>query len=338
MVYKYYCISLVLHFVAMIAEIAVIVFLVLYYSNILLIGLMSFVFVMTLYRIWRLIVFPIEQVKYFLLSIRCDEATIKYPETKDGLLTDMYSNMNEILKYARENKLIIETKKEYYDRILSVMTHEIRNTVTPIIALSDFYMDNMEVSVEDIRNGISIINTQSKSLKKFLDSYHTLTHLSPPEIVEVSVPLLFKEMKELYDDGNHRFSVSCPCDLTFKTDAGHIRVVLNNLIRNAMQAIEDVENGMVELSATMCEKKLQITVSDNGCGISPEHLDDIFLPFYTTKQNGNGIGLSLCKQIMLLHDGKLTVESNQKIGKTVFVMSFPPVRSDFRHSNNQSGS
>ena len=102
-----------------------------------------------------------------------------------------------------------------------------------------------------------------------------------------------------------------------------MQLLLSNLLRNAMQAIEGYNDGKIVVHASISDKKPFITITDNGCGIAPERLKDIFLPFYTTKEKGSGIGLSLCRQIMLLHGGELTVESNPQKRITTFIITFP---------------
>jgi signal transduction histidine kinase len=112
-------------------------------------------------------------------------------------------------------------------------------------------------------------------------------------------------------------------DLQLELDLNLIEQVLINLLVNAMEAVKESEHPRISLSAaTMSNNKIAIKISDNGVGISPELIDKIFVPFFTTRKNGSGIGLSLCKQIMLLHHGNIKVSS--VVGKgSEFVMTFP---------------
>jgi signal transduction histidine kinase len=272
----------------------------------------------------RLVHFPIKQVRMFLLSIQCGEHMIRLPKAKDRMLREMHDNMNRILAHYHENERAIETKKIYYDRLLRIMTHEIRNTVTPIITLSDYYATSDEpVEQAEIKEGMTIINRQSKNIKRFLDSYHTLTHLPPPTPTEISVPMLFGEMHKLFEKEFPavKFTAHCP-DIEIVADASEIRIVLSNLLRNAMQSAAGYPDGSVELRATLCEGSPLITVTDNGDGIPANRIEEIFLPFYSTKEHGNGIGLCLSRQIMRLHGGELLAESYPEKRHTLFTMKF----------------
>ena len=192
MAYSNYHILLTLYIVAIIIDTAIITLLAAKSCDTIYLSIPIIILPMLVLGIIKLIHHPIRQVKMFLLSIRCNERMIRMPLVKDRMLQEMYENMNEILTHYHENERTIETKKIYYDRILRIMTHEIRNTVTPIITLSDYYANiTFPIDEKEIKEGMTIINTQSKNIKRFLDSYHTLTHLPPPSPVKISIPELF---------------------------------------------------------------------------------------------------------------------------------------------------
>lgn len=279
----------------------------------------------TLLRLIKTVRYPIEQVQYFLLSLRCGERMIRFPKSNDPRLGAMYNQMNEIIKLYYNNKIEIETKKDYYDRILRIMTHEIRNTVTPIISLTDHYINlPSDIAQDEIREGLKIINSQSHNLKAFLDSYHTLTHLPEPTFSSISTSQLFSDTVSLLrgEPGGNRIEI-LHTNVSINADPVQMQLLLSNLLRNAIQAIEGYNDGKIVLQASLSDFQPFITVTDNGCGIAPERIKDIFLPFYTTKEKGSGIGLSLCRQIMLLHRGELSVESDPKKRITTFIMTFP---------------
>lgn len=289
--------------------------------SILLISLLLF----TLYRLLKIVRYPIEQVQYFLLALRCGERMIRFPKSSNSTLGDMYSQMNDIIKLYYNNKVEIETKKDYYDRILRIMTHEIRNTVTPIISLTDHYINHScELNGDDVKEGLKIINSQSHNLKSFLDSYHTLTHLPEPTFTPINTTELFESIGNLLrgEPCGNRIEI-LSTNVSIKADPVQMQLLLSNLLRNAMQAIEGYEDGKIVIRASISDKQPFITITDNGCGIAPERIKDIFLPFYTTKEKGSGIGLSLCRQIMLLHGGELTVDSSPQKRITTFIMTFP---------------
>lgn len=324
MAYSNYRIQLTLYIVAIIACTVAMTLLAKEGDDLLWLSVPAAALLLCMSRLVRLINYPIRQVKMFLLAIRSNDHMVRMPEAKDRMLRDMYDNMNKILTHYHENELSIETKKLYYDRILRIMTHEIRNTVTPIITLSDYYIENgATAEPEDIKEGMGIINSQSKSIKQFLDSYHTLTHLPLPEPVSISIPELFNEMYRLFEkeSENVKLTIHYP-DMQITADPSGIRIVLSNLLRNALESATAYGDGCVELRATLCEGNPQITVTDNGCGIPRNRIEDIFFPFYTTKEHGNGIGLCLSRQIMRLHGGDLIAESYPEKRHTIFTMKF----------------
>ena len=324
MAYSNYRIQLALHIAAIILDSVAITLIAVYTGDIVWLSIPIVLLSVLIFGTMRLVHFPIKQVRMFLLSIQCGEHMIRLPKAKDRMLREMHDNMNRILAHYHENERAIETKKIYYDRLLRIMTHEIRNTVTPIITLSDYYATSDEpVEQAEIKEGMTIINRQSKNIKRFLDSYHTLTHLPPPTPTEISVPMLFGEMHKLFEKEFPavKFTAHCP-DIEIVADASEIRIVLSNLLRNAMQSAAGYPDGSVELRATLCEGSPLITVTDNGDGIPANRIEEIFLPFYSTKEHGNGIGLCLSRQIMRLHGGELLAESYPEKRHTLFTMKF----------------
>lgn len=322
MAYNNYRIQLALHLVVILSVTVATTLLVV--SGVCLMWLIipAFILLLLIYRMVKLIVYPIQQVKMGLLSIRCNDRMMRMPKVKDRMLQEMYDNLNEIITRYHENECAIETKKMYYDRVLRIMTHEIRNTVTPIITLSDYCTErNTPIGQDEIKEGMKIINAQSKSIKSFLDSYHTLTHLPPPMPENISIRELFNEMFRLFENEseNVKLTIHYP-DRSIYADPSGIRIVLTNLLRNAIQSASLYDDGCVELRATLCDNSMQITVADNGEGIPRNRIDDIFLPFYSTKEQGSGIGLCLSRQIMQLHNGELTVESYPENRYTVFTV------------------
>ena len=329
MAYSNYRIQLALHLAGIILDTVAITLLAVYTGDVVWLAIPIVLLIVLIFGTMRLVQFPIKQVRMFLLSIQCGEHMIRLPIVKDSMLREMHDNMNRILAHYHENERAIETKKIYYDRLLRIMTHEIRNTVTPIITLSDYYATSNEpIEQADIKEGMTIINTQSRNIKRFLDSYHTLTHLPPPSPTEISVPGLFGEMLKLFEKEYPalKLTVHCP-DIQITADASEVRIVLSNLLRNAMQSAAGYPDGSVELRATLCEGSPLITVTDNGAGIPENRMKEIFLPFYSTKKEGNGIGLCLSRQIMRLHGGELLAESYPEKRHTVFTMKFADTNS-----------
>lgn len=253
------------------------------------------------------------KIAIFFESIRNGDAALRYPDTmNDPFVKDLYAEMNRIILLFSQNQNEMEEKRLYYESILRVLTHEIRNSITPIRSLSaDLLKYSDTYTLEQLREGLEVIHGQAKNLSAFLDSYHRLTHLPEPERTEVPITSLFRKMERLLcaEAGSDRIRFSSAADLTVHADQNLIVLALINLIRNALQTIEGQVDGIVSVEALETDGRVYITITDNGPGISPELLSAIFTPFFSTKSGGSGIGLSISHRIMRLHGGDLTVNS-----------------------------
>ena len=233
-----------------------------------------------------------------------------------------------------------EKEMEAWQNLVRVLTHEIMNSVTPISSLAGIVEEELKQHMEaatdepltrdqlnDIHLSLQTISKRSEGLIHFVKEFRSLTAIPKPKPVQINVRTLLEELTILHrkelTEKNIQLSISVyPEDLTISADKNMIEQVLINLIKNAIQAFEDQENKVIELKAALNEKSRPvITVKDNGSGIDPEALEKIFIPFFTTKKTGSGIGLSLSRQIMRQHQGTLTVKST--VGKgTEFFMRF----------------
>ncbi len=280
----------------------------------------------SLYIMWQGASFLPDQVKYFLGCLRSKDTMSRFPDTRDGELRKMYEDMNLIMQKYGQSQMELETKRMYYDRILRIMTHELRNSITPIISLSEDMLQR-EYAPEDSHEAIEVIHEQCSSIKTFLESYYELTHLPKPEIKEVDAKSLLQHVERLYPDQG--ISIECVQGLKLQCDEGQIKQLLINLVKNALEAMGN--DGMIKLksdnmpavmiTASAPEGRPRITVSDRGPGIPADKREEIFLPFYTSKTGGSGIGLALSRQIMNLHKGSLTCSSNES-GGAMFILQF----------------
>jgi len=174
---------------------------------------------------------------------------------------------------------------------------------------------------------LDTIETTGRGLIDFVDKYRSLTALPPPKYEVFQIGALFDKLQTLLLDeaGSHGIVLefrSSPDTLELTADQSLLEMVLINLIKNAFQAIGKSKDGKVYVSAFKnIENRVTINVKDNGAGIPPDIMDDIFIPFYTTKNEGSGIGLSLSRQIMRLHSGTITVSSDPDNG-SVFSLEF----------------
>ena len=225
-------------------------------------------------------------------------------------------------------------------RLIRVLMHEIMNSITPITSLSEsiFSIFNKnghpvlpqqvtQKTITTTLQGLNVIKEQGKGLMSFVDSYRKLTRVPEPEKRSFKVADLINRIQILYNslENNERVELSVSLkdpDFELYADQNLISQVLINLLKNAIEANEKNPQGQIMITVSAdTDQHPEICVSDNGPGISEENLDEIFVPFFTTRQKGSGIGLSISKQIMRLHGGNLTVRSVP--GKeTVFCMSF----------------
>ena len=270
------------------------------------------------------------KLSVFFEAMRNEDTTQHFPANPDDPFTNaLYADMNHILRQLGDKH--IETE-EFYREIFRVMTHEIRNSVTPIASLSADLLKHLDrTSISRQREGLEVINSQVKNLTAFLDSYHRLTHLPEPEYKTVSVPALFTKLERLlqaeprservvYCDG--KADRSTGKELQVYGDANLLTLALINLIRNALQAVEGQEDGIVRVDTCAgATGHLLIIITDNGPGIPPERLSAIFTPFFSTKSGGSGIGLPISQRIMQLHGGQLSVSSIPNV-RTEFRMEF----------------
>jgi two-component system nitrogen regulation sensor histidine kinase NtrY len=233
-----------------------------------------------------------------------------------------------------------EKEMEAWQNLVRVLTHEIMNSVTPISSLAGTLEDELNSHLKnqkdkplnaeqlsDVQLSLQTISKRSANLIHFVKEFRSLTHIPKPKPQSVPVLSLLEELAVLYKKEVTEKQITMqvtvePTDLTIMADKGLIEQVLINLIKNAIQAFEDQPDKQIVLRA-YCNQKLRpvISVSDNGTGIDPEALEKIFIPFFTTKKTGSGIGLSLSRQIMRQHQGTLTVKSTPGRG-TEFIMRF----------------
>lgn len=225
---------------------------------------------------------------------------------------------------------VLENKEtEAWQKLIRVLTHEIMNSMTPIVSLSELLRNKQsseklnEEDREEMSRAIETIFRRSSSLVRFVENYRKVTGIpSPvPEIIPVdslleNAALLFKEEKETIRVRPF------PSHLQVIADKTLIEQILINLIRNALDATKDCAHPQIELSAGIdAEGKTFIQVKDNGTGIPADVQERIFIPFFTTKPAGSGIGLSISRQIMYMHKGSLTVISEEGKGSR-FVLTF----------------
>ncbi|MEO5181302.1 HAMP domain-containing sensor histidine kinase, partial [Bacteroides ovatus] len=213
-----------------------------------------------------------------------------------------------------------DKESESWNKLSHVLTHEIMNTIAPIISLSQTlsaYPDNSEKTLR----GLHIIQAQSERLLEFTESFRRLSYLPQPERKRFSLTALLQNLQELlstdFQENQIHFTLTCqPEFIDMDGDENQLSQVLLNLLRNSIQALDGRTDGAIEIYAYR-DEHISIDVTDNGPGIPDELQEKIFIPFFTTKSEGTGIGLSLCRQIIRNHNGHLSILESRP-GKTIF--------------------
>jgi signal transduction histidine kinase len=241
-----------------------------------------------------------------------------------------------LIAFQNINEALDETESKAWKKLLSVMTHEIMNSVAPISSLADTLKNRLQLSipnlddsggaVRDLEIGIETIKRRSEGLLKFAETYRNLNKIIKPNVKKVLVRDLFENLYQLMEPTLDKKSIGMDIvlkdpGLTVDVDPSLIEQVLINLVVNAIEALKDRPDATIVLSAAFVNKKVAIKVADNGSGIPGDVLENIFIPFFSTKKTGSGIGLSLCKQIMMLHKGNINVHSVPGEG-TAFTLQF----------------
>lgn len=210
--------------------------------------------------------------------------------------------------------------------LVRVLTHEIMNSLTPIISLADTLCEGVEQDTlehDDLLMALQAINRRSNGLLQFVENYRKLQRISKPLFEDVRIGDLVADLQHLYPDSIFHYEIENE-DQIVQIDRSQIEQVLINLLKNAQEAVEKEEAPFVCLTTHLSSNKRDfiISITDNGKGILPEVMERIFVPFFTTKTSGSGIGLSICKQIVTLHGGTITASSKPD-DKTTFSVVFP---------------
>lgn len=244
-------------------------------------------------------------------------------ETQDGQF--------RIVVYQNINEAIDETETKAWHKLLRVLTHEIMNSIGPISSLAETLHSRLEQwegdqDIEDLKVGIFTIKRRSEGLLQFAKSYRLINKVDQPQVAEILLVQLFENIYQLLEPTLLQKNIDV--DIIIKNtrmvllaDINLVEQVLINLLLNAIEAVKDQEDPYISLTGIESNGRIQIKIQDNGVGMSPEIQEQIFTPFFTTKKTGTGVGLSLSKQIMLMHNGNLLVDSQEGEG-SVFTLQF----------------
>lgn len=243
----------------------------------------------------------------------------------------------KLIAFQNINEALDETENNAWQKLLRVLTHEIMNSVAPISSLAGTLKDRLqqslpqltdkEGSVEDLETGIDTIRRRSENLLKFVDTYRNLNKIQTLSLTTAYLRDVFENLYQLMEPtleakGIELDIILKDTALQLEADINLVEQVLINLVINAIDAVKEKPHPVISLVGTVnSQGRIIIKVADNGNGMDREVLDKIFVPFFTTKKTGSGIGLSLCKQIMQLHKGSVAVQSAVGEG-TTFTLQF----------------
>lgn len=279
--------------------------------------------VMLATHLYRLQMIQVRMMRHLAESLRYDDMMLSFRSPyHNRSMEDMVNELSEAMNNFRM-RVLERNEMEAWQKLIRVLTHEIMNSITPIISLSETLSERemTEKNYPVMQQGMQTIHRRSKGLLEFVENYRRLTRLPSPVRRPISASILLQDLRKLFSE--EYIHIEMPeVDHILQIDRTQIEQVLINLIKNAQEACGKTENPRIEVkvSASVSWQCL-IAVEDNGVGILPEVQDKIFVPFFTTKVTGSGIGLSLCRQIMNRHGGNVTVQST--IGKgSCFTLQF----------------
>ncbi|MBT8367488.1 MAG: ATP-binding protein, partial [Deltaproteobacteria bacterium] len=255
--------------------------------------------------------------------------------------TGFVMRQQQLMLVAMQNiqSELAEEEMKSWQNLIRVLTHEIMNSITPIASLSSTAYgllkderecevpESMNETIDDVRHAVNTIEKRSKGLLTFIENYRELTRIPKPEFKMVKIKDLFERVEHLMKDQFEAYRINFhmqidPESLEITADPALIEQVLINLCKNSAEAVNGVTRPKIKLKAvTDGLGNPVIKVIDNGKGITEEVAEKIFIPFFTTKQQGSGIGLSLSRQIIRLHKATIGVTSTPN-EKTVFKLRF----------------
>ena len=246
---------------------------------------------------------------------------------------NLYGSEYMIISFQNIKDEIEQKEIEAWNRLIGVISHEILNSITPISSLSDTvnsmvahkdYLDKEDL--EDLKPAIQTIKRRSEGLLDFVKDYRLIAELPTPELQSHSIGGILQHIHVLMQPfaavKNIKLVVSqTSSKISIQADLKLVEQALINLVTNGIYALEGIESPLIEIDYRLEQNKLFIDVADNGKGIEPELLEKIFVPFFTTRKNGSGIGLTITRNIMKMHYGSLEVTSIPN-EKTIFSLVF----------------
>jgi len=288
---------------------------------------------------WKLLESKIGQLSVYIKDWKTIKHTVTIrinDESETFFLKTSVTKTNNyeylVLSIETIQQLIDKKEKEAWYKLMNVMSHEIINTITPISSLAEnldslLQENNNENSFEELSEGLQIIKRRSADLTSFVDTYRKLASLPLPKLSKTNIFTIVNNVIQLYKQEFSLNKIECILnftneDLIVNIDKEQIEQVLINVISNSIFALKDVESPSIHITLKESCNRLKIAISDNGIGIPNKIKDNIFTPYFTTRKNGSGIGLTLSKSIMEAHNGKIlyTNQDNRTTFSLIFII------------------
>lgn len=279
-----------------------------------------------------------------LLQSLADNNYALHKMYREGVAYNLKLSANQIM-LANKTQTIVTIENigkeinqaEYlaWRNLISVLTHEMMNSITPIVSLADNCRDiltqpnlltlpaeTLEQELDDTKRALNTIANRSQGIMDFVDSYRQLSKLPTPtlqtiNLTELLTSVALLQQPKLTDLNITMHTQVIPENLNVQADKQQLEQVLINVINNAAEACKNNTTGIINIEATMRNNHRVIAIKDNGSGIEDKVLEHIFTPFFTTKRNGTGIGMSLTRQIIHAHGGQISVKSTPNTGTTI---------------------
>lgn len=274
-------------------------------------------------HLYKMQMTQIRMMRHLAESLRYDDWMLNFQlPYQNHSMEDLVEMLSDAMQTYRMHALE-RNEMESWQKLIRVLTHEIMNSLSPIISLSATLSERKidEKNYRLMQQGMQTIHRRSKGLLDFVENYRKLTRLPAPQLRTVSLCELLKDLQNLFTESF--ISIQLPQkDYQLQIDRSQIEQVFINLIKNAIEACKEQPHPCIRVELLPASAwRCLVQVSDNGSGMLPEIQDKVFIPFFTTKAGGQGIGLSLCKQIMNRHGGNITLESEVDKG-TRFILQF----------------
>ncbi len=271
----------------------------------------------------------ISQAKAGIIEFDHEQLNGEHFLFKESFLSE--GKQHQLYLITSAERLLIEKERKAWQSILRVLSHEMNNSLTPIVSISQAMKkklqdENKPINRNSLCEGVAIINERADSLSSFIASYSQLSHLPQPNNSQFDLNDLVIRLSKLFDDCQLKVADKTLISINtmVSADKSQLEQVLINILKNARESMLQLQQKIIEIDYQQDEKYLHLMISDQGTGIANK--ENLFVPFYSTKPQGSGIGLTLCRQILFNHGGliKLTNRKNKKGAQAIISLPIQP--------------